>query len=235
MPDINTTYKHIRLLVGRYYNGETSPAEEAELFDFFAGTDPTTLPVDLRDEADVFCALGAGATPPPADILAEIDRQILVEAVAPRRRNGFSRYIWAAAAVAVGVVIGVSSLKTVTLDTGDIEPLQPRVATVTTPADDEPAVVTPDEPIEQPAERPAVQSRSKGKGLRGKKSTLADEGYRELTDPNEAAEVLLHIDRMMSSTLVALNTTEHRVAAEVGQVDEILTNTINQVNEANKL
>lgn len=53
-------YAHIRKLLQRFYNGETTPSEEQELADFFRDNDD--IPEEFRPDQAVFQAMASGMT-----------------------------------------------------------------------------------------------------------------------------------------------------------------------------
>ena len=53
-------YSHIRELLQRFYNGETTPSEEQELADFFRNNDD--IPEEFRPDQAVFQAMASGMT-----------------------------------------------------------------------------------------------------------------------------------------------------------------------------
>lgn len=238
MPLTDIRYEHIRQLVRRFYDGDTSAAEEAEIHEFFASADLSTLPSDLREEADIFCAIHSSAAQPPADILADIDKQILKESVRVAPRPRYNKLLWVAAAALVGLVIGLAIFKALNLNSsGSISPEQPLVSTVTQQPDKE-QENTEDvagTPAPEPAPMVPVGKSHTPKRALAVSKTLADEGYNEISDPEEAARMLARIDRMVSNSLKTASDTRNRVASEMNEIDEIITTTMNQVHSANTI
>lgn len=127
MPYNNTDISHIRSLLARFYNGETSGHDEMMLRRFFTETPPDELPADLMTDRDLFLSLSGlsrltdcGEATLPAGMAERFDRHVdaLVEAdggeaSGKRRRRTLSRRlsVWissvAASLMAAWLVTGV--------------------------------------------------------------------------------------------------------------------------------
>lgn len=90
--------KHINQLLDRYYSGESSRAEEAELKAFFCGSD---VPEGMEADAALFRALDADV---PASVAERIDSTLRM--LENRSRRAFIRRITASAAC-IAIVLGV--------------------------------------------------------------------------------------------------------------------------------
>ena len=82
-----------RTLTDRFFDGDTTPEEEQELYDFYRQND---VPEDLRPHQELFRDLAALAALKPA-----------VERTAPKRRR---QWWFAVAAIAVALIIGGTAL-----------------------------------------------------------------------------------------------------------------------------
>ena len=102
--------KHIQQLLERYYDGETSLAEEQELRRYFARP-PEQLPAELRPEAKLFRMLAAETATPSADFDARLREALVQEAAAtPRpalRVRSLTRRLMQIAAALVVLVASV--------------------------------------------------------------------------------------------------------------------------------
>ncbi|MBP3227177.1 MAG: hypothetical protein J6M53_00135 [Bacteroidaceae bacterium] len=96
----------VQALLDRYYDGQTTPAEERRLRDFFAHA---AVPAELQDERRFFLALDGAAesTAPPVDVerlmaqalSAQPDAKMESTVAAPRRFT-VRRALWIAAIAA---------------------------------------------------------------------------------------------------------------------------------------
>ena len=90
----------IRTLTEKFFDGDTTPAEEQELYDFYR---QDNIPEDLRPNSELFRDLAALATLTPAHHTTE--PVAMVCNLEPRRRRW-----WVAAAVAVLLIVGGTAL-----------------------------------------------------------------------------------------------------------------------------
>lgn len=83
-----TNYEHIRKLLEKFYNAETTRAEELELTDFFSSA--ADLPADLEADRKVFAVMAEAQT--FAEAPADLDAKIMsaVDASAAPRRSGLN-------------------------------------------------------------------------------------------------------------------------------------------------
>lgn len=111
-------YNDIREILNRWYDGNTTPAEQQRLADFFA-TD-RELPADLEMEREVFCAMteaGEDYAEMPLEVSERINAALDAEMAGERveRRKGFGwrrRAMTACAAAAcMAVVLTIPFLK----------------------------------------------------------------------------------------------------------------------------
>lgn len=102
---MNERTENIRRLLALYYSGETTPAQEAELRDFFATSE---IPVDMSADAALFRAMTSQPEVPEA-VSRRVESVIgTIVAAESRRRHTFGRRIAAfAAGVAVLAAIGI--------------------------------------------------------------------------------------------------------------------------------
>lgn len=84
-------YKHIEILLERFFEGGTTNAEEQELYAFFSGTD---LPGHLEAYRPVFGYFAAG-------IAREAEEQPLLET--PRRPAPLKKWLWTGMAAAASL------------------------------------------------------------------------------------------------------------------------------------
>ena len=117
---INYDIQHLRALIDRYYRGETSPAEEAEIGRLLRSEAGNGK--EFADDRRLFDALNAWETPEAPAELGETLRQMVAERFAdtestakPRRRAHILRWIsWAggaAAAASIAIVLWFSGSK----------------------------------------------------------------------------------------------------------------------------
>jgi len=99
-PDID----EIRRLVQLFYDGATTPAQEAELCEWFRRTGRSELPDDLQADAEMFVAmsLSADVPSPPDDLAWMLSEHI--DASVRRRRRSAVWWVSMAAAAAVAVI-----------------------------------------------------------------------------------------------------------------------------------
>lgn len=99
-PDID----EIRRLVQLFYDGATTPAQEAELCEWFRRTGRSELSDDLQADAEMFVAMSLSAdVPSPPDDLARMLSEH-IDASVRRRRRSAVWWVSMAAAAAVAVI-----------------------------------------------------------------------------------------------------------------------------------
>lgn len=93
--------KRVRLLLEKYYNGETSAGEEDELRRIAESGD---VPDDMRSDAALLAAMRGGVCPPAPEGLAERVSRDIDDSAARRRRMPGSR-LWLSAGMAASVAL----------------------------------------------------------------------------------------------------------------------------------
>lgn len=106
--------KDIRILLNKYYDGETDEVDENRLVDYFATAD---VPQDLAEDKRMFFALyNLGEAHGAANIEAKMERQVeiwnMIESKTAKRtqRNSVRWLVGVAASLLVIVSVGVMSL-----------------------------------------------------------------------------------------------------------------------------
>lgn len=106
--------KDIRILLNKYYAGETDEVDENRLVDYFATAD---VPQDLAEDKRMFFALyNLGEAKGAANIEAKMERQVeiwnMIESKTAKRtqRNSVRWLVGVAASLLVIVSVGVMSL-----------------------------------------------------------------------------------------------------------------------------
>jgi len=198
-----TDIKEIKRLLDRFYQGLTTPDEQAALCAYFEGE----VAPELAADAEVFAALSALA---PADVKVpdglEDTLMAMAAPVAPKRKVfGLKKWIYTAVGAAAVLLAGVLLIKgVVSADRHSQVPELPLIADATViiaeplPADTG-LVVVPVQDV-KPAKKsaPIVADAPQVADNRDD-----DDYFREVTDPAEAARIMEEI-----STLLAKNLTE---------------------------
>lgn len=102
-------YEYIKDLLDKYYRGETTPAEDQELSEFFLSA--TNLPEELEDDRRLFAALADaesfGSAPADLDskIMKVIDASIAMEYPAHRKSGRLIRRIFIAVSAAAVIAL----------------------------------------------------------------------------------------------------------------------------------
>lgn len=216
----DTKYDHIRKLVADWYDGRTSQADEADIFDFFAKADLDELPSDLRDEALVFGTVGnLSGSCPDKDLLKEIDAAVKAEKEKPRSKFAFVYWL---SAIAVAASISLLVFTGIRFDTGSLatRPTERKVA-VQTDSDTVTVVEQPwiDRDIEVKQVEQPVVVRTK---LRKTELIAAVDSYREVEDPDEAARILDAIQKKYDETLEASAYALSTTARSLNDADRLI-------------
>jgi len=224
---------HIAALLQRFYDGSSSPDDECLLAEFFANTDPKSLPDELRADAELFCGLDAirgeaEDAQMPQELTCALDKIMSPTPVAktnvwPAIRHYVSIGVAAAALVALCVTsftLTMSSrLTDATEVSASVEPSdtvvvkRQQLPTVATPAPlaayQTPPVVTPCEPKSQ-----AVAHRP----------TATTEVYREVTDPDEAQAIAELCARLLAFGASRSRGAGQQVADNLNEVYQTIQN-----------
>lgn len=210
--------QEMKALLRRYYDGDTTPAEESELTAFF--TSGVELPADLEPDRRLFKALAEAADAEvPAGLKASID-EMLRQKVKRLRRNTLWISLVSSAAV-VALVAGIVFRPQPVLQS-EPETLAESVVTDLTTA--QPA------PFEKPeADAPAavkaeVKSTSRGRHHARHEKAEA-KPYREITDPDEA---MREAERALQKVRLSMQPM-HRACADANEDLERIDKTLNKI------
>ncbi len=197
----NQDIDYIRSLLSRYYLAETSPEDEEILERFFSDVDITEIPEDLVSDKKMFDLTrqlhpAPDDCPVPDDLSDRLNR--IVETPTPRnvpvrkkRIRLILRYLSGAAAACILLAIAVAFMR-------QSQPAGQDVKVVAeTPWESEtPVIVAQSEGvIDQPEEESVA---SVNKSISGQRKEQAEDGLVEITDPEEAREILLNIGKLLA-------------------------------------
>lgn len=100
---MDKNHQHIRKLLEDFYNGDTSPEEESVLTDFFCSGNK--LPEDMEADRKLFCALSNHVADVPADLPANIMKDIERHKSRSRPFSGITMFSVISAAAAVALIL----------------------------------------------------------------------------------------------------------------------------------
>lgn len=190
----NITENKIRVLLDRWYEGLTMPAEQQVLVDYFSDTDEADLAADLRADAPMFRAIGLREVPPAA-----ANTGVTEPMMSRRRRKVPGFWIGLSAAAVVAVILATSLLHTSSLDGTTT-----RIATDDLPADATPK--TTDSVIEvEPAQLPkhdvvatVTNVAESAPQPSHENPSKVDDDIVFVEDPEAASRILNRIERRIS-------------------------------------
>lgn len=227
----NPDLQDIRRLLDNYYNGTTTPGEEAALAHFFASAHD--LPADLETEAKIFRALSAHPrTYDMPDGLAErltraIDRAEQQEQARHPRRIAF---IWRAATVAAVLAIGLIMVYQQKGDTQSppaIVMQQPAVR----PADGPDTTATTALEV---VNTPKQIAKAKVKARRTA-STTQSPNCIIINDPDEAADYLEQVAALLERTFNEPTLRVAKVLDNVNDPNERIEKTLSNITSSHQL
>lgn len=228
---IMTEYIEIREILARWYQGDTSPAEQQRLQEFFAAD--RDLPGDLAMEREVFRAMSAvdeNDVDIPENLSARIDTALRTEIARERNAAGIAkrwrRRIIAACGAAACLVAGMTIYSLVSTDHNQMAP-DTRM-TVTAPAaipsaTPDTAVSVKTEPVSVPSARVASAHAIARKAPRKAKRNIEPVQYLNKT----VAETDMYLTEAEEQQLIANN---YRVVRDEREADAILCSVFNRLD-----
>lgn len=230
----NPDLQNIRRLLDNYYNGSTSPREEAELADFFASAHD--LPADLETEARLFRALSAH--PKSYDIpdgLAErltlaIDHAEQQEQARHPRRIAF---IWRAATVAAVLAIGLIMTYQLKDDTQSSAPIAMQQPAASTTAKPDIAATTAPETATAP--QPAAKAKVKARHTAPTAPIAQKPNCTIIDDPVEAADYLEQVATLLERTFSEPNRRVAKVLDNIDDPNERIEETLCKITSSDRL
>lgn len=223
----NVDYERIRFLIERFYVGETSPAQEAELFDFFNIHNPLTLPEDLKSEAEVFSVMNTfGAKTSDEVLLQEIEIEIAREGKS--NKHAVIRFVWRFSAIAVSVLLMACIISSIFTSADVIDEIKPRIAE-TLPDTISSEKVEQADPtyykIQYSPQRNAVASIP----VKGSCCSFDDSRAIEVCDSAEAAHYLEKVSRLLKDAYNENARLQNRVSSRISKSTEIINTTLNKL------
>ncbi|MDE6697235.1 MAG: hypothetical protein K2K25_10180 [Muribaculaceae bacterium] len=232
----NSEINKLRFLLQRYYEAQTSPEEESLIVSLFAEIEIQDIPNDLIFDRKLFLSMRElhplqTNLETPDDLLVKINREItekppIVSEVRKKKRKNFFIYTGSVAAACVLFAISVQIINKSNI----IAP--PIIDNLT-----ESPSVSPEESIPKisdPLETKSVIRKSKentslsspppriNQAAAETEVVLNEEsGYIEITDPEEARDILVEISKLLANNSIKTNEATHIVENTVNEYREI--------------
>lgn len=232
----NLDIDKLRSLLQKYYDGETSPEEEMLIITFFSKTEAEYIPQDLTDDRQLFLSMKELLSSRidmeiPDDLLGKINRGIMDNAIIASRdkkKNRKKPFVYSAVA-AVACLMLVLGLRYNASTSGLMHKAPDNMAkTPSVTIKDTISIIA--EPFvaklhSEPSERkpstdaPVHQTKHAVAGI--DVSPEVDDGYIEITDPEQAREIILEIGRLLANNSIKTNEAIHMVENTVEDYKEI--------------
>lgn len=235
MTESQTYIRHIRNLLGQYYDGTVSDSGMRELQEFFISTDMESLPDDMKPDALMFGTLHSGTTTaaPPESLAADIMDAVDKHDMDRRRKPKLWWMLSAAAAAAVALLLTIPAVRydytpehlpIVALETQavqDTEVVTPPVDTVHIV----PEANTPAEPARNRHFRhPKKQNARTGIAQNMAADQATPQNYTvEIKSPDKAEKVVTRVLNVIASSGKASRTGIIYASRQIDEVEMLLT------------
>lgn len=202
-------FDHIRRLLQRYYEAETTPDEESFLQTFFCETPEAEIPIDMADDRKLFSAIQPmqpleSECEVPEDLFEKIETILASRSAAPiiSKRHKWNRIILysgvAAIACIIMVVIGTMTNRESgkVASTSELVVETPEVIKTPLPdkASETPNIATTG--IVKTAVPKNTQMNESSSAVRQPEEK--DDGFIEITDPEEARKIAMEIGKVLA-------------------------------------
>lgn len=209
--DIN----HIRLLLDRYYQAESTREEEDFLANFFIGTDKTYLPEDMLPDRELFLSMQKARPKPteydvPASLLERLDEIVGTPVILPPVSTPT---IWLR-------VLRYAGIATVAVIVLAVVAMLPRLETHTinedfvTEIDDNQPVTPSDESLPL-----LIVELNEWHAASGQANE--DYSYIEITDPAEAQKIAIEIGKLLTRNAQCTNEALSQIGNTINSYKEI--------------
>lgn len=225
---------HIRCLLHSYYEGETTPEEELHLEAYFRDTPEWEIPEDLASDLRLFYSM-ASLHPSASDMeipdglynkISEIPTNRISQNNETKQRKLASRlgYVMAAACACLILALGIKYLTASNEnDTKTIEyAAESPVNQPAQPSAISSEVKTKPESLETTS-IPITQTHRRNNKIAGSAVQLnrMEDGFIEITDPEEAEKIIIEIGRLLASNNQKTNEAIQHLEKTVDEHKEI--------------
>ncbi|MDE7421073.1 MAG: hypothetical protein K2N35_12780 [Muribaculaceae bacterium] len=225
---------HIRTLLHKYYEGETTPEEELNLEVFFRDIPECEIPEDLADDGRFFASI-ASLHPDVSEMeipyglferISEISVSNDARHTVRTQRNQASRiaYILAAACACLIFTFGIKWMTNPTdIHTKTVDYVSKSAVKLPTPSS---IASTEEETIPETSKTPGSFNahncqQSNTMAENAPEPNRLDDGFIEITDPMEAEEILREIGRLLASNTQKTNEAILHLEKTVDEYKEI--------------
>ncbi len=234
----NIDLTKLRFLLHKYYEAETSPEEEYWLVSMFSEIKEEDCPEDLSDDRKLFVSM-INLLPSPTDMQAPDNLPVKIKEsisesschIAKDSKKKWKKPFTYASAVAVACMVLAFGVRYIFVSGLQNSPIIENQTEKTYTSSDTPNSIISDTPVStkrpetiepmQPIEHPKTQRKITVAEHRAKPKT--DDGYIEITDPEEAQKIILEI-----GTLLAMN------SQKTNEATQMVANTVEEYKEITK-
>ncbi len=218
----NHDIDYIRRLLDKYYRAETLPEEEEILESFFREANPVDIPNGLESEQKMFALIenmhpSQEESLPPDDLLERLSSIVEKPVAEERIRKKFHKgFIYFAGSVAACIIIG---FLIVFMQQHNNDAPNVRIVAETKEKSDLPVL---EKIVETKTEMPEVGNRlDEVKLTASNENEEAADGFIEITDPEEAREILQKIGQLLAQNAEDTNDAMANISNSIDSYKEI--------------
>ena len=218
----NYDIDHIRGLLDKYYRAVSSPEDEEMLETFFREVNPDDIPEDLASERKMFVLMGKLHSSiedsiVPDNLMEQLENIVERPAVADGLRTKFYKMLlYIGGSVAACIIIAF--LIVFMHQRKDYSP-SVKVLAETQNTSDAPVIVQGEE---EPIYVPDVENKvSVAEIPKHKHEEMEEDGFIEITDPEEAREILQNIGKLLAKNAEDTNYAMANIGNSIDSYKEI--------------
>ena len=218
----NYDIDHIRGLLDKYYRAETSPDDEEILEFFFREVNPEDIPEDLASERNMFVLMGKLHSSIEESIVPDklmerleniVERPVVADGLKKKFHN-LLLYIGGSVAACILIAFIIVFMHQHKDDSPGV-----KVLAETQQNSDSPILInSEEEPICVPAVKDKV---SEIEIPIDKHEVIEEDGFMEITDPEEAREILQNIGKLLAQNAVDTNDAIVNISSSIDSYKEI--------------
>ena len=222
MMKYNYDIDYIRGLLDKYYRAETSPKEEETLVTFFREVNPDEIPEYLASERKMFVLMGnihssKEDSVVPDNLMQQLENIFERPVVTDSHRKKFHNlllYIGGSVAACILIAFIIGFMYQHKDDSPNVKVLAEMQKTSGTP------VLV--QGVEDPTYVPDVDNKVSEVEIPKEKHDEAEEdGFIEITDPEEAREILQNIGKLLAQNAVDTNDAMANISSSIDSYKEI--------------
>ena len=222
MMKYNYDIDYIRGLLDKYYRAETSPEEEETLVTFFREVNPDEIPEYLASERKMFVLMGnihssKEDSVVPDNLMQQLENIFERPVVTDSHRKKFHNlllYIGGSVAACILIAFIIGFMYQHKDDSPNVKVLAEMQKTSGTP------VLV--QGVEDPTYVPDVDNKVSEVEIPKEKHDEAEEdGFIEITDPEEAREILQNIGKLLAQNAVDTNDAMANISSSIDSYKEI--------------